>query len=170
MRDMSVDDLLRPALDAVACAVLTISDTRTEATDTSGLAIRTLLAGAGHTVVDYRLVRDEPADISVIVAGWAARGDIRLIITTGGTGIASRDASVEALSNLFSTELPGFGELFRRLSYDDIGAAAMLSRATAGIVHTSAVFVLPGSEQAVRLAMTRLILPQATHLARELAK
>lgn len=168
---MSVDDLGRPPSDtSVRCAVLTISDTRTAATDTSGGTIRALLEGAGHQVFDQRIVRDEPADISLAIAGWAARNDIRLIVTTGGTGISKRDSSVEAIAALFSTELPGFGELFRALSYEDIGAAAMLSRATAGIVHQSAVFVLPGSENAVRLAMTKLILPQAGHLARELEK
>lgn len=167
---MSVDDLRHPPVVSVRCAVLTISDTRTPATDASGQAIRELLEAAGHQVTDQRIVRDEPAEISVAIAAWAARGDIRLIVTTGGTGIARRDSSVEAITALFSTELPGFGELFRVLSYDDIGAAAMLSRATAGIVHTSVVFVLPGSEQAARLAMTKLILPQASHLARELDK
>lgn len=167
---MSVDDLHRPPTVAVRCAILTISDTRTPATDTSGRAIRELLEAAGHVVADQRIVRDEPADISLAIAGWAAQGDIRLIITTGGTGIARRDSSVEAIAALFSTDLPGFGELFRMLSYEDVGPGAMLSRAAAGIVHASAVFVLPGSEGAVRLALTRLILPQASHLARELEK
>jgi molybdenum cofactor biosynthesis protein B len=167
---MSVEDLHRPPTAAIRCAILTISDTRTTATDTSGRTIRELLEAAGHVVADQRIVRDEPADISLAIAGWAAQGDIRLIITTGGTGIARRDSSVEAVAALFSTDLPGFGELFRMLSYEDVGSGAMLSRAAAGIVHTSAVFVLPGSEGAVRLALTKLILPQASHLARELEK
>jgi molybdenum cofactor biosynthesis protein B len=167
---MSVEDLHRPSATAVRCAILTISDTRSEATDTSGRAIRELLQDAGHVVVDHRIVRDEPADISLAIASWAAGGDIRLIITTGGTGISRRDSSVEAITSLFSIDLPGFGELFRARSFEQIGAGAMMSRATAGVVHTSAVFVLPGSEAAVRLALTTLILPQAGHLARELAK
>lgn len=167
---MSVEDLHRSPTTPVRCAVLTISDTRTTATDTSGRAIRDLLDAAGHEVAEHRIVGDEPADISLAIAAWAARGDIRLIITTGGTGIAKRDSSVEAITALFSTDLPGFGELFRMLSFADIGPGAMLSRATAGIVHQSAVFVLPGSEGAVRLALTKLILPQAAHLARELEK
>lgn len=167
---MSVEDLLHPPPTTVRCAVLTISDTRTTATDTSGRTIRELLEAAGHEIVEHRIVSDEPADISLVIAGWAARGDVRIIITTGGTGIARRDSSVEAIASLFSTDLPGFGELFRMVSYHDIGAGAMLSRATAGIVHTSAVFVLPGSESAVRLALTKLILPQVGHLARELEK
>jgi molybdenum cofactor biosynthesis protein B len=167
---MSVDDLHRPPTTPVAYAVLTISDTRTADTDRSGLAIRELVEAAGHQVADHRIVADEPADISVAIAGWAARGDIRIIITTGGTGISRRDSTIEAITALFSTDLPGFGELFRMLSYADIGPGAMLSRATAGIVHQSVVFVLPGSENAVRLAMTKLILPQAEHLAKELDK
>ena len=167
---MSLDDQNRPAARAVRCAVLTISDSRTAETDTSGRTIRELLEGAGHLVSDHRIVRDEPGDIATAVAGWAAAGTIRLIVTTGGTGIASRDSSVDAIAALFVTELPGFGELFRALSYADIGPAAMLSRATAGIVLQSAVFVLPGSEKGVRLAMTKLILPQVGHLSRELEK
>jgi molybdenum cofactor biosynthesis protein B len=167
---MSVDDLRQPPSVRLRCAVLTISDTRTTATDSSGRAARELLEAAGHEVADHRIIRDEPAEIAVAVAAWAATGDIRLIVTTGGTGIARRDSSTDAISALFSAELPGFGELFRRLSYDDIGPAAMLSRATAGVVHTSAVFVLPGSESAVRLALEQLILPQSGHLARELEK
>ena len=166
---MSVEDLHRPS-GAVPCAVLTISDSRSPDTDTSGRAIRELLTRDGHTLVDHGLVADEPADIAAIVADWTARPDIRTVITTGGTGIARRDSSVDAIRALFRAELPGFGELFRRLSFDEIGAAAMLSRSTAGIVERAVVFVLPGSEHAVRLAMTRLILPQLGHLARELAK
>jgi molybdenum cofactor biosynthesis protein B len=167
---MSVEDLQAPNGRRVRCAVLTISDTRTPETDRSGQAVRRLLEDAGHEIADYRIVRDEPADISVAVAGWAAQGDIPLIITTGGTGISSRDSSVDAVTALFSLDLPGFGECFRRLSFDEIGPAAMLSRATAGLVHQSAVFVLPGSENAVRLAVSSLILPQVTHLVRELEK
>lgn len=167
---MSVEDLHRPSPAAVSCAVLTISDTRTPETDTSGGAIRQLLAAHGHLVVDHALVHDEPADITAIVTNWTARPDIRVVLTTGGTGIARRDSSVDAISGLFRTPLPGFGEIFRRLSYDAIGPAAMLSRATAGLVGDTAVFVLPGSEHAVHLAMTRLILPQLGHLTRELTK
>lgn len=167
---MSVEDLERPVRAAVGCAVLTISDTRTPDTDGSGSLARELLAAAGHSIIDHGLVPDEPADIASIVADWAARPGIDIIITTGGTGIARRDSSVDALRALFRTELPGFGELFRRLSFDEIGPAAMLSRATAGIIDRSAVFVLPGSTHAVRLAITQLILPQIGHIARELAK
>ena len=167
---MSTDDMHRPAATGVACAILTISDTRTAATDTAGRAIRDLLTEAGHSIADHGIVADEPATIAAIVADWTSRPDIGLVITTGGTGIARRDTSVDAIAATFSTELPGFGEIFRRLSFDDIGPAAMLSRATAGIAQRTPVFVLPGSEQAVRLAMTRLILPQLGHLTRELAK
>lgn len=167
---MSVHAHHADAPSSVNCAVLTISDTRTPDTDGSGSLARELLAAAGHSIIDHGLVPDEPADIASIVADWAARPGIDIIITTGGTGIARRDSSVDALRALFRTELPGFGELFRRLSFDEIGPAAMLSRATAGIIDRSAVFVLPGSTHAVRLAITQLILPQIGHIARELAK
>ena len=165
---MSVADLQHPPRRTVACAVLTISDTRTPAADSSGQAIQALLEAGGHVVVERRLLTDDPADITAPVAAWAAQGTCRAIITTGGTGIARRDVTVEALEPLFSVPLPGFGEIFRRLSYDAIGPAAMLSRATAGVIHRSVVFVLPGSEPAVRLAMTELVLPQLTHVISEL--
>jgi molybdenum cofactor biosynthesis protein B len=167
---MSIDDMHRPAGRPAACAVLTISDTRSEATDTAGAAIRQLLAEAGHTIVDHGIVADEPREIVAIVSDWTSRPGVDLVITTGGTGVAQRDKTVDALAALFETALPGFGEIFRHLSFEAVGPAAMLSRATAGIVGRTAVFVLPGSEQAVRLAMARLILPQIGHLVRELTK
>lgn len=167
---MSVEDLRRPPTTSVRCAILTVSDTRTADTDTSGHAIRDLLGADGHVVADQRLVRDDPQDISRVVSSWSHRLDIRVVITSGGTGISRRDTTFEAVAPLFSKTLDGFGELFRMLSEREIGPAAMLSRATAGIVHDTAVFVLPGSEAAVRLAMTSLILPQLGHIARELEK
>jgi molybdenum cofactor biosynthesis protein B len=148
--------------------VLTVSDSRTLATETSGRTIADLLQAAGHVVVGRDLVKDEPADVARVVADRAAGGDARAIITTGGTGLSSRDSTYEALTALFSKRLDGFGELFRMLSFQEIGSAAMLSRATAGVVNGCAVFLLPGSEAAVRLAMTRLILPELGHITREL--
>ena len=115
----------------IACAVLTISDTRTPETDTSGAAIRVALAQSGHDVVRYAVVRDEPAEIAGLVRAYAAEG-CKLVITNGGTGIARRDSTFEAIDALLEKRLPGFGELFRMLSYQEIGPAAMLSRATAG--------------------------------------
>jgi len=151
----------------VACAVLTVSDTRTQATDTSGQAIATLLEEAGHRVVARRLVRDEPAEVRAIVDAWMDEEAVQAVITTGGTGIGRRDSTYEALVGLIDKRLDGFGELFRMLSYEDIGAAAMLSRACAGVARGRVLVLLPGSEHAVRLAMTKLILPELGHLVRE---
>ena len=150
------------------CFVITISDTRTEATDSSGNAIADLLTGGGHQVVGRRIVRDEPADVRDVVQWAATAADV--IITTGGTGITSRDSTFEAIEALLHKKLDGFGELFRMLSYEEIGAAAMLSRASAGTLGRVAVFSLPGSEHAVRLAVTKLILPEIGHVVRELRR
>lgn len=150
----------------VRCAVLTISDTRTPETDTSGAAIRTALTQAGHDVVRYKLVRDEPEQIDALVRTCAAEG-CKLIITNGGTGIARRDSTFEAIDSLLEKRLPGFGELFRMLSYQEIGSAAMLSRATAGTFGGALIFCLPGSTNAVRLALEQLIVPQLAHLVWE---
>jgi molybdenum cofactor biosynthesis protein B len=152
----------------VRCFVITISDTRTEATDSSGDAIADLLRAGGHEVVGRRIVRDEPADVRDLVQ-WAASG-ADVIITTGGTGITSRDSTFEAIEAVLHKKLDGFGELFRMLSYEEIGAAAMLSRASAGTLGRVAVFSLPGSEHAVRLAVTKLILPEIGHVVRELRR
>jgi molybdenum cofactor biosynthesis protein B len=148
--------------------VLTISDTRTEASDASGGAIVELLTGAGHQVSGRRIVRDDPAAVRETVQSAVSTADV--VITTGGTGITARDSTYEALAALLDKRLDGFGELFRMLSYAEIGAAAMLSRATAGSIGTTAIFSLPGSEHAVRLAMTKLILPEIGHVVRELRR
>ena len=155
---------------SVACFVLTVSDSRTLATETSGRAIADLLEEAGHSVMDRTLVRDEPSEVVRVVRNAIDGGRVRAVITTGGTGIARRDSTYEALNSLFQKRLDGFGELFRMLSYQEIGAAAMLSRATAGVIDGCVVFMLPGSEHAVRLAMTKLILPELGHIIRELTR
>ena len=152
------------------CYVLTISDTRTLETETSGRAIADLLTAAGHSVVGRAVVKDEPADVRRTVGDAIQAGTAGAIITTGGTGLAKRDSTYEALTALFEKRIDGFGELFRMLSFEEIGAAAMLSRATAGIAGGCAIFLLPGSEAAVRLAMERLILPELSHIAGELTK
>lgn len=152
---------------SVRCFVLTVSDTRTEATDTGGGAVIELLEAAGHQVTGRRLVRDEPADVRSALEAQLAADGVEAIITTGGTGIGSRDGTVEIVDALLDKRLPGFGELFRMLSFEDIGAAAMLSRACAGLARGRIVVALPGSEHAVRLAMTRLVLPELGHLVRE---
>lgn len=167
---MSVTEHKATAPASVPCFVLTVSDSRTLATETSGRAIAELLTAAGHTVVDRQVVKDDPAEVRRVVSDEIGLGRARVVITTGGTGITSRDSTYEALTGLFSRRLDGFGELFRMLSFGDIGSAAMLSRATAGIADRCAIFLLPGSEAAVRLAMTRLIIPELGHIARELGR
>jgi molybdenum cofactor biosynthesis protein B len=155
---------------SVGCFVLTVSDTRTVDTDTSGRAIRDLLEQAGHVVIASGLVRDDPDHVTAIVRKQLADTATRVIITTGGTGVTSRDGTFEAVDRLFDKRLTGFGELFRMLSFEEIGSAAMMSRAAAGTVGGKAIFVLPGSENAVRLAMTRLIVPELGHVAQQLSK
>lgn len=151
---------------SIPCGVVTISDTRTPETDTSGAAIRAALTQDGHDVVRYTVVRDEPEQIADLVRLYAREG-CKLIITNGGTGIARRDSTFEAIDGLLEKRLPGFGEIFRMLSYQEIGAAAMLSRATAGTYGGALIFCLPGSTNAVRLALERLIVPQLAHLVWE---
>jgi molybdenum cofactor biosynthesis protein B len=151
----------------VTCFVVTISDTRTEATDTSGRAISELLSAAGHLVAGRAIVKDEPADVVRVVSDQLSSGDVQAIITTGGTGLTARDSTYEAISALIDKRLDGFGELFRMLSYYDIGAAAMLSRATAGVARGKVIVSLPGSEAAVRLAMSKLLVPELGHLVQQ---
>jgi len=167
---MSVAAHRTAAPNVVRCFVLTISDTRTLATETSGRAIATLLEEAGHEITGRQVVRDEPEDVAQLLRAEIDSGRADVIITTGGTGISARDSTYEAAVALFDKQLSGFGELFRMLSFVDIGSAAMLSRATAGVAGRVAIFLLPGSEAAVRLAMTRLILPELGHVVGELRK
>jgi len=155
---------------SVPCFVLTVSDTRTLETETSGRTIADLLVAAGHSVVDRTIVKDDPAAVQRVIRDEIARRRARVVITTGGTGIAKRDSTYEAVSALFEKRIDGFGELFRMLSYQEIGSAAMLSRAAAGVASGCAIFMLPGSEAAVRLGTTRLILPELGHIARELTR
>ena len=155
---------------SVTCYVLTVSDTRTAETDTSGRAIRELLEGAGHAVAGSAIVRDEPQEVTTHVTAALGDDTTQVIITTGGTGITSRDGTFEAVDRLFDKRLEGFGELFRMLSFQEIGSAAMMSRATAGTAGGKAIFVLPGSENAVRLAMTRLIVPELPHVVQQLSR
>jgi molybdenum cofactor biosynthesis protein B len=155
---------------AVRCFIVTVSDTRTEETDTSGRAIAELLTAAGHHVSGRVIVKDEAALVRNTVERQLASGDLDVIITTGGTGIAARDTTFEALDSMLEKKLPGFGELFRMLSYQQIGSAAMMSRATAGISARRVVVALPGSEAAVRLAMEKLLLPELGHLVQQACK
>ena len=159
---------------SIGCAILTISDTRTRANDASGDLIERLVADAGHRAVDRTLVRDEPASISAAVERWLSAPTVAVVLTTGGTGIGRRDTTVEVVRRLLTAELEGFGELFRMLSFEEIGAAAMLSRAVAGLVFrppdeggSTFVFAMPGSPNAVETALTRLVLPELSHLVWE---
>ena len=150
--------------------VLTVSDTRTDDNDTSGRAIGEMLSAAGHQVAGKAIEKDEPSRVAELVRQQSVIGDADAIITTGGTGLTSRDSTFEAIDALLTKRLPGFGELFRMLSYEDIGSAAMMSRACAGTIGKTVVIALPGSEKAVRLAMTKLVLPELTHLVQQATK
>jgi molybdenum cofactor biosynthesis protein B len=148
----------------IACAVVTVSDTRTLADDRSGQTVVDLLEAAGHRVADRAIVRDEPGPLEAEVRRLVATAGFDAVLLTGGTGIAARDQTPDTIRRLFTRELPGFGELFRMLSYQEIGAAAMLSRACGGLIGETVVLLMPGSTPAVRLAMERLILPELGHL------
>lgn len=148
----------------VGVAILTVSDSRRAEDDRSGALARRLVAAAGHAVVGTRIVRDEAGPIREAVEAFLGTPGCDVVLLTGGTGIAPRDRSPEAVVPLFESELPGFGELFRALSFAEIGPAAMLSRATAGVARGRALFLLPGSPAAVELALTRLVLPEIGHL------
>ena len=151
------------------CFVLTVSDTRTDETDTSGRAIRDLLTAAGHEIAGSAIVKDEPGDVVRLVTDRIADPQVQAIITTGGTGLTSRDSTYEAIAGLLEKRLDGFGELFRMLSYYDIGPAAMMSRAVAGTARGKIIAALPGSEAAVRLAMEKLLIPELSHLVQQVS-
>ena len=154
----------------VSCAVITVSDTRSPQTDKSGRRIEQLLVAARHTIGFYAIVKDEPEQIRSQIASFSQRADLDVAIFNGGTGIAPRDTTYDAIASLLEKNLPGFGELFRYLSYQEIGSRAMASRAIAGVYQGKLVFSLPGSTNAVQLAMEKLILPELTHLVRQLRK
>ncbi|MBM3769958.1 MAG: MogA/MoaB family molybdenum cofactor biosynthesis protein [Acidimicrobiia bacterium] len=154
----------------VRCFVLTVSDTRTEATDTGGRATADLLTAAGHLLTGRAIVKDEPQAIREAIVRQIGSGDSDVVITTGGTGITSRDGTLEVVRALLNKELTGFGELFRMLSYHEIGPAAMMSRATAGLAGRCVVVALPGSEAAVRLAMEKLLIPELGHLVQQASR
>ncbi|MCM2531418.1 molybdenum cofactor biosynthesis protein MoaB [Neobacillus pocheonensis] len=155
----------------VICKVITVSDTRGQDSDKSGRLMIDLLEAAGHKVVDYVIVKDEMNPIQHEIKTGCDREDIDVILTNGGTGIAKRDVTIESVQSLLEKEIVGFGELFRMLSYqEDIGSAAILSRAIAGVIKDKAVFSTPGSSGAVMLAMNKLILPEIGHVVSELKK
>jgi molybdopterin adenylyltransferase len=155
---------------SVGCYVLTVSDSRTEETDMGGRAIGDLLRAAGHEVVGRTIVPDDPDLVRKTIVRQLANPSVQVIITTGGTGITSRDSTYEAIDRLLDKRLEGFGELFRMLSYHDIGPAAMMSRACAGLARGKIIIALPGSEAAVRLAMSKLVIPELGHLVQQASK
>ena len=167
---MSHDEHRAAAPAAVGCYVITVSDTRTEETDTGGRLLRTLLAEGGHRVLGHEIVPDDAGALRAAIERQLAADAPRAIITTGGTGISRRDGSYEVIADLLEKRLDGFGELFRALSFEEIGPAAMLSRAVAGAAQGKVVIALPGSRNAVRLGMTRLVLPELGHLVREVSR
>lgn len=149
---------------------ITISDTRTEKTDRSAAVARRLIEEAGHSVAEAVIVPDEPEKIRAVLADWLAREDREAIVLSGGTGISPRDRTCETVSELLDLTLAGFGELFRMLSWEQVGSAALLSRAVGGIARGKPLFALPGSPNAVELALSKLILPELGHLIAELRK
>ncbi len=165
---MSLDQHRKDAPARVRCFVLTISDTRTPATDTGGDVAVAALEAAGHQIVGREIVPDNPADVQRSVRAQLSQSEV--VVTTGGTGLTSRDSTYEAITALLDKRIDGFGELFRSLSYAEIGAAAMMSRACAGTIGRTAVFSLPGSPDAVRLALEKLLLPELGHVVRELQR
>jgi len=152
----------------VTCALVTVSDTRTPDTDTSGQVIETALTGAGHRVGSYVVLKDEPEAIAAHVQALCQNPEIDAILLNGGTGIAPRDTTYDAIERLLEKTLPGFGEVFRWLSYQEIGSRAIASRAVAGVRQGTLIFSLPGSSKAVALAMETLILPELQHLVQQL--
>jgi molybdenum cofactor biosynthesis protein B len=149
---------------ALRCAVLTVSDTRSLADDRSGACIRDRLEGAGHGIATHRVVPDERELIAAQIRSFVEDPEIDAVIVTGGTGLALRDVTYEAVSAMLQKRMDGFGELFRMLSFEQVGSAAMLSRAVAGLVETTVVFALPGSPAACELALDKLILPELSHV------
>ena len=161
---MSVERHRAAGARSVACAIITVSDTRTPETDTSGARTRELLTQAGHRVTSQTILPDEPSRVRAHVEALLADSDVDAVLVNGGTGLAPRDSTYEAIADLLEKRLDGFGELFRMLSYAEIGAAAMLSRAVAGVARGKVVASMPGSTAAVELAMTKLLVPELGHM------
>lgn len=156
--------------DSVTVAIVTVSDTRSPETDANRHYIERRMNELGHVVAAYRLIKDEPDQVAAALEELVALPDVRLILFNGGTGISPRDTTYDVISRMLEKTLPGFGELFRMLSYQEVGAAAMLSRATAGVYKKTLVFSMPGSPNAVQVALEKLILPEINHLAWEVVR
>jgi molybdopterin adenylyltransferase len=167
---VSTEEHRQQAPKSIRCAVVTVSDTRTQDTDRSGSMIRQAMIDAGHDVIEYRIVPDEPDQIGALLDEIVNGGRCDAVIFNGGTGIARRDTTFDVIDQRLQKRLDGFGELFRMLSYEEIGAAAMLSRATAGVYRNCLVFLTPGSSNAVKLALDKLIVPEIAHMVFEIRK
>ena len=165
---MSVAEHKEKGKKSIRCYVITVSDSRDETTDTSGQTIRSCLSAEGHQISAYRIVKDEPVQIETLLNQVLASVDVDAVIVNGGTGIAPRDGTFEVVSRLLEKKLDGFGEIFRYLSYLDIGSAAIMSRAVAGTARGKVLISLPGSKGAVTLAMEKLILPELRHMVSQL--
>ncbi|MDF0727533.1 molybdenum cofactor biosynthesis protein MoaB [Cytobacillus sp. S13-E01] len=168
---MSSIEHKKEAPTSINCKVITVSDTRTKELDKSGNAMITILNENGHNVVEYEIVKDEQALIKNAILAGCENPKIDAVLTNGGTGIAKRDITIETVQQIIDKEIIGFGELFRMLSYtEDIGSSAILSRAIAGVALNTAIFSTPGSTGAVKLAMSKLIIPELGHVVREIKK
>ena len=165
---MSVEEHKAKGKRNINCFVITVSDTRDETTDESGQLIKSFLADEKHMLIGYRIVKDEPAEIDALLREALANKQVEAVIVNGGTGISPRDGTYEVIVGLLEKRLDGFGEIFRYLSYQDIGSAAIMSRAVAGSAQGKVLISLPGSKGAVRLAMERLILPELRHMVSQL--
>jgi molybdopterin adenylyltransferase len=165
---MAVHEHKEKAQKTVRCFVITVSDSRDENTDTSGQTIKQFLSAAGHHAAGYRIVKDEPVEIAALLEEVLGKADVEAVIVNGGTGIAPRDGTYEVVSRFLDKKLDGFGEIFRYLSYLDIGSAAIMSRAAAGTARGKVLISLPGSKGAVALAMEKLILPEIRHMVSQL--
>jgi molybdenum cofactor biosynthesis protein B len=170
MVSSSVDEHRAAGRGPLNVAVLTVSDTRTLETDASCALIIALAEGAGHRVVGREIVRDEPGPMTALIRGFHARDDLHAVLVTGGTGISPRDRTFETVSALLTKPLPGYGELFRMLSFAEIGPACLLSRAVGGLMDRLVIMVMPGSRSAVELAMRKIILPELPHIVAEARK
>jgi molybdenum cofactor biosynthesis protein B len=154
----------------VTVAIVTVSDTRTPETDDNRRYIEQRMSELGHVVAAYRLIKDEPEQVAAALEELITMPGVQIILFNGGTGISPRDTTYDVISRILEKTLPGFGELFRLLSFQEVGAAAMLSRATAGVYRNTLVISMPGSPNAVRVALEKLILPEINHLAWEIVR
>lgn len=169
--EMSFSEHKSSAPAVIYCLIITVSDTRTNETDKSGKIISSLLEEKGHKVIERTIVKDDQEEIRLAIQRGVAANDVDAVLLNGGTGISKRDVTYEVVEGVLEKELAGFGELFRMISYtDDIGTPAMLSRAIGGVTKETAIFAMPGSSGAVKLAMSKLLIPELPHIVRELRK